>query len=82
VKREFIRLAEALFELGWVITRRSADLLWETLVVENVKCFLCDTGLGDRPEEHWCFGCKKYVCDMHTTLYGRHKPEDHDEDDE
>ena len=46
------------------------------------KCFLCKGDLADNPEDSYCFGCRKFICGMHATIFGRHKPEDHDEDDE
>lgn len=51
-------------------------------MVSKLQCFLCQADLGDDPEEYWCFGCKKYICEMHSIIFGRHKPEDHDEDND
>ncbi len=45
---------------------------------EKTKCFLCDSD----QEVEFCFGCKKYICQMHDTVFGRHKPDDHDENDD
>ena len=51
-------------------------------MTEKNNCFLCDSDLGDRPEDHWCYGCKKYICDMHSDMFGRHRPEEHDEEED
>ncbi len=45
---------------------------------EAGSCWLCDSNEG----VEYCPGCRKYICPMHTTIFGRHKPEDHDEDDD
>jgi len=49
-------------------------------MAEKLKCYLCQGDLGDRPEDSWCYDCKRFICEMHSTIFGRHQPEAHDEE--
>ena len=44
---------------------------------ESGKCFECG---ADCSQEHYCFGCKEFVCEecsVNDSLMGSHIPEDH-----
>jgi hypothetical protein len=47
--------------------------------IEDPRCYFCDTLLD---EEHFCFGCHAYICDLcnlNPFVWGGHQVHDHKE---
>lgn len=42
-------------------------------------CKLCRE---DVAEDHFCFGCRSYICEDHKEIWGTHTPEDHNQEEE
>jgi hypothetical protein len=51
-----------------------------SMLSDEIVCKLCGEGIEETVEgDHWCFGCKSYICGNHIfDPWGGHDPEDHD----
>lgn len=65
---------------GWQLS--FAATAFKIIEEKLITCFNCNAACD---EEHYCFGCKSYVCDacdLNISLMGGHSAEEHLDDEE